>query len=303
VTGMELRQLEYFVSVAEHLHFGRAAEALAIGQPAVSQQIARLERMLGTELLDRSPRNVRLTESGARFLPRARAVLAAVERARESVTEGSEAASLRLGTSSGMGDRLDAVLGELARREPATPVELTSVAAPARLERVAAGQLDAAFVRGIASAPGVELVEVWEDPLVAVLPARHPLAARDPVPLTELARLPVRLVSRRTNPVLVDLVLRSCAEAGQQPRRLGYDGGAVDALLAAVANGAPTWTVMYASHARMIQSPRVAFRGTDPELSLTTSLAVPTTATSHDVAPLIEACLVAAGLPPPPPWP
>jgi DNA-binding transcriptional LysR family regulator len=298
VTSLELRQLEYFVSVAEHLHFGRAAEALAIGQPAVSQQIARLERMLGTELLDRSPRNVRLTESGARFLPRARAVLAAVDRARESIAEGPGAASLRLGTSSGMGERLDAVLGELARREPATTVELTSVTTQARLERVAAGQLDAAFVRGVASAPGVELVEVWEDPLVAVLPVDHPLAGSDPVPFPELARLPVRLVARRTNPVLVDLVLRHCAEAGRQPHRLEYDGGPVDTLLAAVANGAPSWTVLYASHARMIQSARVAFRRTDPELSLTTSLAVPAAATSREVAPLVEACLVAAGMPP-----
>jgi DNA-binding transcriptional LysR family regulator len=82
VTTLELRQLEYFVAVAEHLHFGRAAEALSIGQPAVSQQVARLERMLGTELLDRTPRTVRLTEPGARFLPEARAVLAAVDRAR-----------------------------------------------------------------------------------------------------------------------------------------------------------------------------------------------------------------------------
>jgi DNA-binding transcriptional LysR family regulator len=298
VTSLELRQLEYFVSVAEHLHFGRAAEALAIGQPAVSQQIARLERMLGTELLDRSPRNVRLTEAGARFLPRARAVLAAVDRARESVADDPGVTPLRLGTSSGMGDRLDVVLGELARRRPTRPVELTSVTTQARLERVAAGQLDVAFVRGVTSAPGVEVVEVWEDPLVAVLPAGHELAALERVPFAELARLPVRLVPRRTNPVLVDLVLRHCAEAGRQPLRLEYDGGPVDTLLAAVANGAPSWTVLYASHARMIQSRRVAFRPTDPGLSLTTGLAVPATATSQDVAPLVDACLVAAALPP-----
>jgi len=102
MASLELRQLQYFVAVAEHLHFGRAAEALSIGQPAVSQQIARLERILGTELLDRTPRTVRLTEQGSRFLPEARKVLVAVDRARASVTRSDNGAGvLRIGTCSG----------------------------------------------------------------------------------------------------------------------------------------------------------------------------------------------------------
>ena len=90
---VELRQFEYFVAVAEHLHFGRAAAALSIGQPAVSQQVAHLERVLGTELLDRTHR----------------AVLAAVERARavacDAATDPS-ARVIRIGTCTGMGERL-----------------------------------------------------------------------------------------------------------------------------------------------------------------------------------------------------
>jgi DNA-binding transcriptional LysR family regulator len=83
---MELRQIQYFVTVAEILNFGRAAEQLGMGQPGVSQQIARLERELGVPLFDRSARAIRLTEAGQRFLPAARAVLASVETARAAAT-------------------------------------------------------------------------------------------------------------------------------------------------------------------------------------------------------------------------
>ena len=84
---MELRQLEYVVAVAEQMHFGRAAQTLSIGQPAVSQQVARLERELGVRLFDRSGRTLRLTAAGSRFIPEARAVLAAADHARGVVSD------------------------------------------------------------------------------------------------------------------------------------------------------------------------------------------------------------------------
>jgi DNA-binding transcriptional LysR family regulator len=292
---VELRQLEYFVAVAEHLHFGRAAEALTIGQPAVSQQLARLERELGVGLLDRSSRRVRLTPAGSRFLPEARAVLAAVERARLRAVDAAprRITTLRIGSSAGLGDRLARVLAELEAMEP--PVVATLVTAPtrARLERVAAGQLDAAFVRGVSSASGVELIEMWEDRLLVLLPARHELADRDVVPLTELAGLPLRIVARRANPPLVDLVMAACANAGFTPRLADYPE-AVQDVLAAVASGPPSWTVLYEAHARMLRSGRVAFRATDPPLSLMTALAVPEAATTASLAPLLKACATAA---------
>jgi len=295
MASLELRQLQYFVAVAEHLHFGRAAEALSIGQPAVSQQIARLERILGTELLDRTPRTVRLTEQGSRFLPEARKVLVAVDRARASVTRSDNGAGvLRIGTCSGLAGRLDAFLAAVDERRPGTVVELTSVPQRPRLERVAAGQLDAAFVRGVPAAAGIDVVEVWRDRLVAALPAGHDLARRDSVSLTDLGDLPLRLVNRRINPVLVDLVLGRCAEAGVHPHRLAFDGGPVDNLLAAVSTGVPSWTVLYEAHSRMIQSPRVAFVRVDPEVSMPTCLAFSASATSQDAAPLLDAARVAA---------
>jgi DNA-binding transcriptional LysR family regulator len=293
---MELRQFEYFVAVAEQLHFGRAAERLSIGQPAVSQQVARLERELGVSLFDRSARTVRLTAAGSRLLPEARAVLTAADRARLAVAvpaSGTATRILRLGSSTGLGDRLAQVLQALRATQPDTEAALVSAPTRARLERVASGQLDAAFVRGVPSAPGVELVEVWRDRLLVPLPATHELAGPSVVELPALAELPLRIVSRRLNPPLVDLLLGACAAAGFTPI-LGAHPDTLENTLAAMTVGPASWTVLYEAHARTLHLPQVVFRPTDPELVMPTALAVREDATSRTVAPLLRACAVAA---------
>ncbi|MDT0451935.1 LysR family transcriptional regulator [Streptomyces hesseae] len=288
---MELRQLRYFVTVAEELHFGRAAERLHIVQSAVSQQVRRLERELGAEFLDRSPRHVRLTAAGERFLPEARAVLAAAERAR-AVAAGlgeARAATLRLGTSAGLGDHLDRVLEALGRLAPRLAVELVSAPARSRLEQVATGTLDAAFVRGAEEHPGVRLIPVWQDQLVVALPARHPLAAAPDVDLADLAALPLRLTDRRNNPPLVDLVVSACQDAGFTP--VPGPAGSLQDTLAAIGAATPLWTVIYASHARQLRTGRVVFlpvRGRG--LSLPAALAVHPAAPPPCLDDLLEAC-------------
>jgi DNA-binding transcriptional LysR family regulator len=289
---MELRQLEYFVAVAEQLHFGRAAEMLSIGQPAVSQQIARLERELGVSLFDRSARTVRLTSAGSRLLPEARAVLNAADRARLAVAAPANR-TLRLGSSTGLGDRLARVLHELRVARPGTEATLVSAPTRVRLERVAGGRLDAAFVRGVSSAPGVELIEVWQDRLSVALPATHEWAGASVVPLSALAELPLRMVPRRLNPPLVDLLLDACAANGFTPAA-GDHPDTLENTLAAIAAGPPSWTVLYEAHARTLHPPHVVFRPTDPELIMPTMLAVREDATSRMVAPLLRACAVAA---------
>jgi hypothetical protein len=166
---------------------------------------------------------------------------------------------------------------------------LVSAPTRARLERVASGQLDAAFVRGVRSAPGVELIEVWRDRLLVVLPANHVLAARDVVELADLAPFPLHIVSRTLNPPLVDLVLGACADAGFTPALHSHASG-LDDTHALIAAGPPSWTVIYEAHARALNHPHVAFRPTHPELVMPTELAVPQDATSRSIAPLLRAC-------------
>lgn len=293
---MELRQLRYFVTVAEELHFGRAAERLHIAQPAVSQQVQRLERELRVQLLDRSPRRVRLTEAGLRFLPAARAVLAAADRARASIADlaAGRAEVFRLGTVTGLGERLDAVLDAFAEQAPQVQVELLTLPVRDRLAQVATGDLDAAFVRAPepGESPELDFLPAWDDPLVVALPARHPLARRESVRLPDLAEVPLRLTERRNHPALVDLVLNACARAGFEPSPAPTSTTLQDTL-AAIGAGSPMWTVVYESNARQTRNPRVAFRPfADGGLSLPIALAVRADAASPNLR-LLGALLAA----------
>ncbi|RKN44780.1 LysR family transcriptional regulator [Streptomyces hoynatensis] len=293
---MELRQLRYFVTVAEERHFGRAAERLHIGQPAVSQQIRRLERELGADLFDRSPRHVRLTPAGERFLPEARAVLAAESRALAVAAAFAQeyAGTLRLGTSAGLGSRLDDVLDALARRAPHLAVELVAAPTGERLDRVAAGSLDATFVRGARGGGALRFLPLWEEPLVIALPARHRLSRGRDVALADLAPLPLRLVPRHRNPALADLVAGACREAGFAPLP-GPPAGSLHDTLAAIGAGPPTWTVVYASQAGQLRPARVAFRPPRGRtLALTTALCVRAEAPTPFL-PLLRAACAAAG--------
>lgn len=295
---IEMKSFHTFVIVAEELHFGRAAERLHIVQSAVSQQIHRLERELGVELFDRSPRRVRLTEAGERFLPEARNVLAAEEHARATIANltSEHRSALRLGTSDGLGDRLAVVLDELARTAPGIQVELIAAPTATRLDRVRAHRLDATFVRGIDNSPDLDLEPVWTDTIMVALPAGHPLAATDTINLADLATIPLRLAERRRNRPLHDLVVQACREAGFPPV-LGRPFTTMQDTIASIGVGDPTWTVLYATHARVLPAPRVAFRPLTEPLTMPTYLAVSRVTPPPGLAQLRAACAVAAQTP------
>ncbi|WP_025346885.1 LysR family transcriptional regulator [Nocardia nova] len=289
---MELRQLQYFLTVAEELHFGRAAGRLHIVQSAVSQQITRLERELDVALFDRTTRTVRLTEAGRRLLPHAEQVIAAVSRARDAVDDlrAERSGTVRLGTSTGLGARLESILVEFARAAPEAHLELVDADTGERMKRVRSGELDAAIVRGARDEPGLELLPLWSDRLVAAIPARHDLAVRREVELACLAELPLRLVDRARNPALHDLVVGSCRAAGFEPR-FGPEFTTEQDTLAAIGFGAPSWTVYYAAQATRLVFPGVVWRPLrDPEPVMPSYLAVRPDPPRAELRALITAC-------------
>ncbi|MFI6444322.1 LysR family transcriptional regulator [Kitasatospora sp. NPDC050543] len=281
---MELRQLGYVVAVADEGGFGRAAERLNIVQSAVSQQVQRLERELGLALFDRSARQVRLTAAGERLLPEARAVLAAAERTRRVAAEIVDGVDgvLRLGAVHGPGDRLYRVLAALAGLAPRLRVRLSRAAPAQRLAQVRSGVLDAAFIRGPATVPGLELIPLWNDPLYAALPADHPLAgpapaldapsAGAPLRLEQLAGLPLRLAPRAGNPPFHDLVTGAMRAAGLVPTAPGPAFTTLRETLTEIGGDLPSWTVFYRV-CDLPPIPRVSYRPL-ADLSLVTSLAV-----------------------------
>jgi DNA-binding transcriptional LysR family regulator len=257
---VELRSLRYFVTVAEELHFGRAAERLNIVQPAVSHQIARLERDLGTRLLDRSPRHVRLTPAGERVLAAARDTLAAAARVR--VVAGEPAVRLRIGVAPGVTARLERA-AELLRPAEAALVDLP---VPARLAAVRAGELDLALVRGPVDPTGVRVVRAWSEPLLAVVSEEHPLAGHTRATLGELDRTPLRLPAHDEDPAMHDAVLAALRQA--EGRSAARSDGSILTILIEIGAGQDAWTLLPAEQLTGFAARRVRAIPLDPPLTI-----------------------------------
>ncbi|WP_033826151.1 LysR family transcriptional regulator [Kitasatospora sp. MBT63] len=193
---METRELRYFVTVAEELHFGRAAQRLGIAQPPLSRAVQQLERRLGAALLDRTSRTVTLTEAGAVLLAEGRAALDAVaaaeRRTRRAAASTTGRPALVLVTKAGASNELLAKLLAAYAAEPgAVPVDviLSGPAEQARLLRE--GRADVALLhRPFDPTDGFDTEELGTEGQIAVLPAGHPLTARAEVRLADLAALP-----------------------------------------------------------------------------------------------------------------
>lgn len=269
---MEIQQLRCFVAVAETLNFRVAAERLHLVQPAVSQQVRRLESSLGLRLFDRSTRQVAITDDGARLLPEVRAVLAAFDGLRRTAGRLTEDRPvLRLGTPRATDERVLRLLERLADRTPEIRVLPQRDGGPELLAAVRSGDLDAAIVRTVTQAPGLELIELWAEPLLVALPAGHEAAADRELSLDQLAGLPLRIAPAERNAAFRELVIEACRAAGFEPV-LGPAFESFQQTLVAIGADEPTWTVFYPVGPPPDYAP-VAFRPLTAPTSIT-SLAI-----------------------------
>lgn len=270
---MELRGLRYFVTAADLLHFGRAAEHLGIVQAAVSQQIARLEIETGLRLFDRSRRRVTLTPEGEVFLAEARRVLAAADRASALAADLSAGRRgvLRIGTSERLGPRFDAVLAEFRRIRPMARLDFRSMATPDKVAAVRAGTLDVAFVRAAAPDAALRLHPAWSDALRAVVPASWVNAETAVLPLSAFRDRPLALANGRSNPGVRRAIEEACAAAGFAPIAGPPFTTLQDTLSGHVAAG-DCWTLVYADATDQLPSGVQEIR-TDPAIHVPVAVA------------------------------
>ncbi|MFK8844513.1 LysR substrate-binding domain-containing protein [Streptomyces sp. Ac-502] len=194
---LDLRLVRYFTAVAEHQHFGRAAEALRITQPSLSRQIRRLEQQVGARLLVRTPRGSRLTAAGETFLPRAEALLRAAARAVARTRAASDPSRIGIGYSTGV--IVTPAVRELRRRHPDAEVHTRFVGCDEIHTALLDHQVDALVARSPFPADRLRVSVLYGEPRVLLVPLDHRLAGKESVTLADIADEPLPRL-RRADP-------------------------------------------------------------------------------------------------------
>jgi DNA-binding transcriptional LysR family regulator len=240
--SIELRQLRYFVAVAEEGHFGRAALRLHMTQPPLSQTIHLLEASLGTALFDRSRRTSVLTPAGAALLPEARRILqqaqALPDIARRAASGASGLLSLSF-VSTADYSVLPPLLREFRESHPHVQIELREATTDVQIDDLLHSRIDAGLL--IPPFPDkaraeLDYVAVLSEPLVLAVPQSLKLRARVPVALKEIAELPLIIFPRRIAPSFHDAILGCFRDAGLSPR-IGQEAIQMQTIVGLVSAG------------------------------------------------------------------
>ncbi|MEM6613318.1 MAG: LysR family transcriptional regulator [Cyanobacteria bacterium P01_C01_bin.72] len=218
---MELRQLRYFVTLAQELHFGRAAERLNITQPALSKQIRVLETKIEVQLLIRTKRTVKLTSAGEIFLLQAQQLLQKAEEAISIAKRATlgEIGKLTIGfTATATYSVLPELIGRFRLRYPQVEVEILELSTEAQIKALNQDEIDLGFLHPPVDSRGLELYPIFSEEFVVVLPPQHLLLRRQRLSLEDLAQESFIIHPRLEGPFLYDEFLKLCRQAGFQPK-------------------------------------------------------------------------------------
>ena len=209
---MELRQLKYFVAVAEELNFRRAAEKLYIQQPPLSRQIRSLETELGVKLFHRTKRSVSLTLAGRAFLDEAKLTLAQAQRAINTVQQKS---NLTIGFSICAFDRaLPLLIQKFRQQHPEIEINLTEMSKEKQLTALSNHQIDLGFCYAPITQSELEYTTILSEPLAVVLPPNHPLAKQEQIEWRSLSQESFILCPKNTKPEVRISIEQLCLDAG-----------------------------------------------------------------------------------------
>jgi len=189
LVDLDLRLVGYFVVVAEHRHFGRAATALRVAQPSLSRQIRRLEQQLGVRLLDRTPQGTRLTEAGEVFLPRAKALLRSAVQATAQARAAAQPSRIVIGYTPGV--IVTPAVRELRREHPDAEVQALHVDWDQGRNVLLDHRVDAVVTRLPFPTDGLHVTILYDEPRVLAVPIDHRLAGRESVTLDDIADEPI----------------------------------------------------------------------------------------------------------------
>ncbi len=212
---MNLRDLRYLVALADHRHFGRAADASFVSQPTLSTQIRKLEEELGVSLVERAPRKVMLTPIGRDIAERARRIVAEADQLKEAArrSQDPEAGTVRLGLFPTLGPYLlPHVVPRIRERFPRLELLLVEEKSDAILARLRDGRLDAGLLALPVHDDQLHVEFLFEEPFLLAVPEAHPLARRDSLALADLADQ--RLLLLEDGHCLRDQALDVCQLAG-----------------------------------------------------------------------------------------
>ena len=217
---LELRHLRYFVAVAEALNFSRAADRLHMAQPPLSAAIRQLEQELGTELLLRTTREVRLTEAGSAFLDGARRTLTELDRARSDAQRAAagEIGQLRIGFSwSARFETLPAIGRTFRASHPDVSLLTEEMWNARMLPALQSGTIDLAVALCPEVAGEFSYLPLRSEPVIALLAQSHPLATRAEIELRSLADEGFLMFPRELAPRLYEFMTGLCRRAGFEP--------------------------------------------------------------------------------------